>query len=206
MFVLGLTGPSGAGKSLVAGRFARRGFKVLDADRTARAVMEPGSECVRELACRFGKDVLLPDESLNRKKLAEIAFRDSENVAALNRITHPHIMKRMSQELEDAEGDGYRFAVLDAPALFEAGADRLCNEVLAVTAGREIRIKRIVARDTLTVEEALRRIDAQPNEDFYNKRARYQIRNDGAAGQAEQAADRLADEIIQAYGKQEKHP
>ena len=160
LFVLGLTGPSGAGKSLAARHLELRGFSHVDADRVARAVVEPGSPCLKALASAFGAEIVRDDGSLDRKKLGELAFGGGK-VAQLNDITHPFIKSEIESKLAALESDGVRFAVLDAPALFESGANLLCDRVMAVMAGRELRILRVMARDDISREQAQTRIDAQ---------------------------------------------
>lgn len=108
MFVLGLTGPTGAGKSLVASHLKTLGFEVIDADQIARAAVAPG-ECLDELAAAFGKQILLPDGSLNRKKLASIVFSDKNQLKRLNLITHPHIIMEIRRLLAELEKKGDRF-------------------------------------------------------------------------------------------------
>lgn len=198
MFILGLTGPSGAGKSLAAQRFVFHGFAHLDADKTARVVVEPGSPCLKELAEVFGKDIIKADGSLDRKKLAQLAFGGGR-VEELNAVTHPYITKEIERELERLEKAGYRFAVLDAPALFESGADKMCDSVMAVTASRELRIKRIMDRDKITFEQAAARVDAQPDESFYKDRSDYVACSDGGTPELFAAVDRVVEIIKQKY-------
>lgn len=165
--VIGLTGPTGAGKSLVADTFRAAGVPIVDADRVARQVTEPNTACLQALCAEFGNDILHADGSLNRQKLARRAFATPETAEQLNRITHPAIMAAIKQQLEDLADTGHPLAILDAPLLYEAGADALCDLILAVTAPAEMRLDRIMARDGLDREAATRRMNAQPNDTFY---------------------------------------
>lgn len=192
MTVVGLTGPSGAGKSAVARCLAKHGYDVLDADRAARGVVEPGEPCLAALAAAFGPEILTQTGALDRKRLAAIAFSDAEKLGRLNEITHPFIMARMENELDKLYTSGCRRAVLDAPALYEAGADRLCGCVAAVVSDETFRLKRVMARDGLTETEARRRIAAQPPRSFYTDRADYVIVNDGDFTSLGKAAEELA--------------
>ena len=171
LYVLGLTGPSGSGKSLVASILERSGFAVLDADQVARRVMAPGSPCVRELHEAFGDAVRTPDGGLDRKALAALVFGSRENLQRLNAISHPPIVAEMARMLRELERSGCRRAVLDAPALYESGADRLCDRVAAVVASPDVRLGRIIRRDGITREQALARIEAQPPREYYTDRA-----------------------------------
>ncbi len=165
--VVGLTGPTGAGKSLVADSLRDLGVPVIDADHVARQVTEPNTECLATLCAVFGKDILSSDGTLNRKALAARAFATPETAEQLNRITHPAIMGTIKQELENLADAGYPLAVLDAPLLFEAGADTLCQRILTVIAPTETRLQRIMVRDKLDYESAKQRIDIQHDDAFY---------------------------------------
>ncbi len=165
--VIGLTGPTGAGKSCVADTFRSVGVPIVDADRVARQVTEPNTECLKALCEAFGEEILRDDGSLDRKELARRAFATSESAEQLNRITHPAIMAAIKQHLEDLADAGHPLAVLDAPLLYEAGADALCDRILAITAPAETRLARIMTRDDLDREAAMLRMSAQPSDEFY---------------------------------------
>ncbi|MEG6571908.1 dephospho-CoA kinase [[Clostridium] cellulosi] len=194
MFVLGVTGPSGAGKSLASQHLVKRGFAHIDADKSARAVVTPGSPCLLKLKEAFGDDIILDDGSLDRKKLAHLAF-DGGKVDLLNSITHPYILQQIQSELKGLADSGCKFAVLDAPTLFESGSDRLCDKVMAVLANRELRIKRIMERDGISREKALERIRAQPDDEFYKSRADYVVISDGGDKELFAGVDKIADII-----------
>lgn len=193
MFVLGLTGPSGAGKSTVAYIFARRGWAVVDADKIARAVVASGSGCLKGLVGAFGSGILLPDGGLDRKALARAAFSSAEDVRTLDRLTHPYIVAEIRKRLDELEEAGRTLMLLDAPALYESGADELCDGVLAVVSSKSGRIERIMARDGLTEAEAERRFGAQHDDEFYISKAGRVIINDGSVDQLQEQAERLAD-------------
>lgn len=192
MFVLGLTGPSGAGKSLAASRLAARGFAVVDADRVAREVMAPGSECLRQLRAAFGAGILVADGSLDRPALARIVFQDAGALRRLDAISHPLIVEAIAARLRELAAGGCRRAVLDAPALYESGADRLCGRVAAVVASPEIRLRRILGRDGITREQAAARIAAQPPREYYTQRADIVIDSDEGTAHLLAETDRLA--------------
>ena len=164
LFVLGLTGPTGAGKSAVAGMLAAAGLPVLDADKIAREVVEPGSPCLAALARAFSPDILRPDGTLDRKRLAALAFQDDASAKKLSAVTHPAIIARSLARLQEWEAAGCRAAVVDAPLLYESGMDAICGLVAAVIAPEDLRLKRILARDGITEQEARRRMAVQPDE------------------------------------------
>lgn len=191
MFVLGLTGQSGAGKSSVAQLLAKHGFRIVDADKVARRVVEKDSPCLAALQEAFGGGILQPDGSLDRKKLAKAAFSDDVGVAKLNEITHPYIMARIKEELAELTQSGCTKAVLDAPALFEAGADSLCGKIMAVISPRQMRLERIMARDGISYDEADRRISAQSQDDYYTGRSDFIIENNGSAQELSQTVEHV---------------
>ena len=165
--VIGLTGPTGSGKSTVATEWNNQGAYVIDTDQLARKVTEPHSPCLAQLAETFGNAILNEDGSLNRAELAKCAFATKGGAQQLNAITHPVIVALIQQEIEYAAVNGYCAAIVDAPLLYEANVDGLCDVIVAVIAPVETRKARIIARDHLTDEQATARISAQQTDDFY---------------------------------------
>lgn len=177
MKVIGLTGKTGAGKSTVAAFLREKGCYIIDGDKIARDILLPGEKAVRELADFFGDDIILPDGNIDRKKVASRAFATSENTAALNAITHPHITARFVAEIKKAENEGYSVAIIDAAAILESDCRKLCSAFIVVTAPEDIRLERILSRDGITKEQAMTRIRAQKEDEYYLSRADYVIRN-----------------------------
>ena len=167
--VIGLTGPTGAGKSTVADEWRRMGAYIIDTDQLARQIVEPHSPCLAALAEAFSPTILNEDGSLNRAALAQCAFASPEATVKLNSITHPAIVALTQQEIERAAEQGYAAAVVDAPLLYEAKADALCDTIVAVLAPADIRKRRIMARDGITEEQAAQRMAAQKSDDFYSR-------------------------------------
>ncbi len=173
MRVIGLTGGSGAGKGEVSLCFISQGIKCLDTDKVSREVCFPGKPCLRELVDYFGEEILLPDGKLDRKGLATIVFGEENpekrevKHAALNRITHRHIIDAMNEWLHERERDGDSLAVVDAPQLFESGFDRHCDYTVGVIADEEVRIRRIISRDRISRETAEKRIRSQKSNQFF---------------------------------------
>ena len=191
LFVLGLTGPTGAGKSAVAGMLAAAGLPVLDADKIAREVVEPGSPCLAALARAFSPDILRPVGTLDRKRLAALAFQDDASAKKLSAVTHPAIIARSLARLQEWEAAGCRAAVVDAPLLYESGMDAICGLVAAVIAPEDLRLKRILARDGITEQEARRRMAVQPDEAFYRAKGARLLVNDGDLAALRRQADAL---------------
>lgn len=177
--VVGLTGPTGSGKSTVAAAFRELGCAVIDADILARkAAQRP--DCIAALSSEFGADIVSADGSLDRRLLAKRAFSSPGRTERLNQITHPAIKEETVRRIGELRGGGAKAVILDAPLLFESGADSLCNTTVAVTAPPEIRLKRIMKRDGITEEAAKERMNVQNPNEFYEKRAEYVF--DGCAG------------------------
>ena len=165
MTVIGVTGGSGGGKTTALRVLEALGALVLDADQLYRELLASNRDLLREIEARFPGTVT--DDSLDRKTLAAAVFSDPAALEDLNRITHPRVIAETRRRLRAHAMAGGRLAALDAIALCESGLDALCDASFAVTAPREARIARIMARDALSEEEAARRIDAQQPDDYY---------------------------------------
>lgn len=177
MTVWGLTGKSGSGKTTASMLLEKKGFYVVDGDVLARKTTEKGSPVLKKLADFFGEDILLPDGTLDRRKTAERAFSTPENTKKLNEITHGEIDRLFSLEIEKAKKAGYENCLFDAAALLESPSKERCDKIIVVTAPLEVRLKRILARDSITEQEALRRINAQKDDEYYFRHADILIRN-----------------------------
>ena len=177
MTVWGLTGKSGSGKTTASMLLEKKGFYVVDGDILARKATEKGSPVLKKLADFFGDDILLPDGTLDRRKTAERAFSTPENTKKLNEITHGEIDRLFSIEIEKAKKAGYENCLFDAAALLESPSKERCDKIIVVTAPLEVRLKRILARDSITEQEALRRINAQKDDEYYFRHADILIRN-----------------------------
>ncbi len=169
-FLIGLTGQTGAGKGYVAKTLKELGFNVLDADLISHQITDEPA-VLGQLQAAFGSDIA-ENGKLNRALLAERAFESSEGEEKLNKITHPAIIDAAVRAAEFP-------AVFDAALLFESGADKLCAVTIAVTAPEELRLKRIMARDGISEETALLRMNAQQQEEYYKTKANAAVINDG---------------------------
>lgn len=188
--VIGLTGPTGSGKSTVANILIGQGFSLIDCDRVARQVVLPGSICLKQLTASFGKDILLEDGTLDRKKLASIAFPDPQKHQELNRIMFFWILKAIKQQIEQLKREGAHI-LMDAPTLFESGADSLCDRVLVVISSREKRLMRIMKRDKIDEKAATDRMNAQKQDIFYRTRADFIIENNRGEADLKREAHRF---------------
>lgn len=161
MYVIGLTGGIATGKSTVSALLAELGLPVVDADKLAREVVEPGQPALAEIRRAFGPGVIAPDGTLDRAALARLVFRDEGARRRLEGIIHPRVRERMRQILAGLASQGESLAVVDVPLLFEAGFDTDVDEVWVVSASEEEQLHRLMVRDGLSEEEARLRIEAQ---------------------------------------------
>ena len=169
--IIGLTGPTGAGKSSACAICKELGIKHIDCDIIARKATEKGEEGLLAVVKAFGEDILNADGTLNRKALAEKAFKDADSTDLLNKTLLPIIHKMVLNEIDCDR------VLLDAPTLFESGVNEICHKTVAVLADREIRLKRILSRDNITTEQALLRINAGKTDDFYKEKCDFVIYN-----------------------------
>jgi len=160
-FLFGLTGGIACGKSTVAGRFRDAGITVIDADQIARQAVAPGTSGLAEIIKNFGTDVLRPDGTLDRAKLAAIVFNDDEKRKTLNRILHPRIAGRTMQTAQELASRGEPLACYEAALLVENGAADTFRPLVVVVAAEETQVARIIARDRLSEADARARIAAQ---------------------------------------------
>ncbi|MBR3920843.1 MAG: dephospho-CoA kinase [Oscillospiraceae bacterium] len=184
MIIVGLTGQSGAGKTTVCETFKKNGFAVINADIVAREVMSKGSECLDETVSVFG-DILLEDGTLDRKKLAEIVFSDSDKLSIYENIIFPYIIASIRDKIGVYKREKYDYLLLDAPTLFESKANKLCDIIVSVIADRKIRLERILKRDLITLCEAESRLNSQKNDEFYVAKSDYVIKNNGSLSELE---------------------
>lgn len=169
--IIGLTGPTGSGKSSVSKTAEALGFKVIDCDTVARKATEKGSDGLKALTAAFGEDILFNDGTLNRRLLANKAFSSKEKTQLLNDTIFPFIIKLIKAEIKDGD------YILDAPTLFESGLDSICDRTVGILADSEIRLKRIIERDKLTINDAKVRMNAGKSDEFYLKNADFIIYN-----------------------------
>lgn len=181
--IVGLTGQTGAGKSTVSDYLRENGVTVIDADLIAREVVEKGSACIADIALEFGCEYINVEGTLNRKKMAKSVFTDKAKLKRLNDIMFPYIIESIRAKLDGLRESCEGIIVLDAPTLFESGADRECDCVVSVTASEPLRRQRIIARDHLTGQEADERISAQHDESYYRERSWEVLENNGTVGE-----------------------
>ena len=171
--IIGITGGTGCGKTTLLEMIRQHGGLVLDCDRIYHGLLQAGGEMVDRLAQRFPE--AMEDGILNRKKLGTIVFSDPAALAELNEITHSAVKAEVLRLLAGKPA----LAAIDAIGLFEGGLAELCDVTVAVTAPEEVRIRRLMARDSIPESYARARIAAQKKEDWFRQRCDYVLENDG---------------------------
>lgn len=192
-FVIGLTGQSGAGKTTVCDTLKESGFAIINCDLTARKVTSDGSECNRKLYYVFPM-CFDDDLKLDRHKLANEVFSDKEKLQQLDNIIYPYIIKQINDEIKILSGQ-YDYIILDAPTLFEAGADKICDKIISVIADKDIRSERIHKRDKISSEEIEKRFSSQYDEKFFIENSDYIIRNNSDLENAVKQTKEIANAI-----------
>ncbi|MEO6068318.1 MAG: dephospho-CoA kinase [Gemmatimonadales bacterium] len=188
MLNVALTGNIAAGKSEVVRRFAAWGATVIDADQLAREAQAPGTEVLRAIAQRFGKDLFLPDGALDRAALRGRVMGDDDALAALNAIVHPAVRRRREQLLAEATDRGDPIVINDIPLLFEAADPAQFDVVLLVDAPEAVRRERLIARRGLLPEEADKMLRSQIPSEVKRTRADIVIDNAGTLEELDAAA------------------
>jgi dephospho-CoA kinase len=159
--IIGLTGSIASGKSTVSNMLKEKGYPIVDADKIARQVVEPGTPVIKEIAEHFGDEVLNEDGSLNREKLGKRIFKSEEERKKLNTIIHPAIRNEMIRQKEQWISKGAGTVILDIPLLFESKLQSFVEKIIVVSVTPEIQKQRLIARNELNEQEAADRINSQ---------------------------------------------
>lgn len=176
MLKVGLTGSIGVGKSFVTSVFAELGCHVIDADQTAREVVQPGSPGLEAVANAFGPDVITPDGTLDRQRVAAIVFGNDAKRQQLNSILHPLIFAKQDQTLREWEAvDPHGIGIVDASLMIESGGYKRFHKLIVVHCRPEVQLERLILRDGFTRDEAERRIAAQMSQEEKQRYADFLI-------------------------------
>ena len=173
MTIIGITGPTGAGKTTALEILEQMGFEIIDCDALYYQMLRTDMALRQALVDAFG-EVFLSDGQLDRKTVAKRVFGDPMELAKLNAIVFPAVYTAVEQKIKNCSQKGL---AIDAINLVESGMGELCAATVAVTASPAIRLKRIVARDGLTEEQARARIEAQKSTDWYRDNCTFLLEN-----------------------------
>ncbi|WP_182877153.1 dephospho-CoA kinase [Microbispora sp. H10670] len=189
MLKVGLTGGIGSGKSEVSRRLAARGAVVVDADKIAREVVEPGTPGLAQIVAAFGEEVLRPDGTLDRERLGSIVFADTEKLRVLNGIVHPKVGERSEQLQREAPDDAV--VVYDVPLLAENNLAPLYDVVIVVDTPDDVRLERLLRSRGMPEADARARIAAQASREDRLRIADIVIGNSGSLDELDAQVDKV---------------
>jgi dephospho-CoA kinase len=202
MIKVGLTGGIASGKSLVSRMFTELGAHTIDADELAHELMVPGEPAYNEIVEKFGNAILNPDKTVNRAKLAELAFdKKRPRIYELNRILHPGVIQRYEKQMDDIEKrEPNAIVMLEAALLLEAGLRRRFDKIIVVTLNPQQRIDRWAQRFNLDAEtarlEVTRRMMAQAPDEAKLQAADFVIDNSGSIDETKGQVQKVYDALL----------
>ena len=200
--VLGLTGGTGAGKSSALRAIESLGGTVIDCDQVYHRMLAEDEELRRDIHNAF-PSAFSRDGVLNRQKLGQEVFSDKERLAQLNEVVYRHVIPELQRQLE--EGTGVLFAI-DAINLLEAGLDQLCDRTVAITSPLELRVRRIMARDSITEQYARLRISAQKPDEYYRGKCDCELNNGAETVEAFEAEARdFFERLVERVREEKQH-
>lgn len=192
--IIGLTGSIASGKSTVSAMLAEMGYPIVDADKVARIVVEPGSETLEKIRVLFGEEVILPDGTMDRKKVGELIFNDPASRKKLNDVIHPAIRMEMLRQRGEFLDQGFETVIMDIPLLFESRLQHLVDKVLVVSVTEEHQLKRLMERNGLSEKEARARIASQLPMSVKEEGADAVIYNNGSVDETKWQLNRILDQ------------
>jgi dephospho-CoA kinase len=189
--VVGLTGGIASGKSTVSNMLKEKNITVIDADIEARLAVQQGEPAFIRIIESFGSEILLPDGEIDRQKLGSIIFHDEQKREILNKIVHPEVRRRINEKKEAAIKAGEKIVILDIPLLFESKLTHMVEKTLLVYADRNIQLKRLMERNSLSRDEAEARIQSQMPISEKRELADEVIENNGTLSETKKQLDEL---------------
>jgi dephospho-CoA kinase len=214
MLKVGLTGGIAAGKSVVGDMFVALGARLVQADRIAHSLMQPGESVYNEVVRHFGREILNPDGSVNRSKLAEIAFAPSPDaegqgpsrIEELNRIVHPVVIRNQDAWMQEiGRQDPHAVAIVEAALILEAGLHERFDRLVVVTCNAEQRVSRFALRQKIDLDaarkEVERRMAAQLPDEEKIKVADYVIDNSGSLEKTREQVRQVWEKLHAEAGK-----
>ena len=198
VFIIGLTGGIVSGKTSVAIKFRELGAKIIDADKIAREIVQPGEAAWKKIVHYFGHAVLLDNNQINRAKLAKIVFNNPQAMAELNKITHPIIIDHIKIKIAELKRNNMNktVCIVDAPLIYETGIERLMDKIIVVYISKSEQINRLIKRDKMTREEAVKKIESQISIEKKREWADYIIDNQSSFEETEQQIKKIWHDIF----------
>lgn len=180
MIIIGITGGVGSGKSRVLYDLSENhGAYIVEADKLAHTLMEPGQSIYNEIVENFGREILkekAPYE-IDRQKLGDIVFSDKDKLKLLDSISHPAVKKNILWQIETKKAEGVKLFVIEAALLIQDGYKEICDEIWYVWVSKEERIKRLAKQRGYTKSKCISMFNSQEDDDYYKKYADFTINN-----------------------------
>jgi len=194
--VIAVTGGIGSGQSTVCARLQERGCRIIDVDKKAKQIINKDAALQRELKKVFGEKIFSPDSKLNRKLLAQMAFKDESSTLQLNQLVHPRMVAEVVEEMESARFSGkYPLIVIDAALIYEISIEQMFDAIIVVHASLENRIKRVMERDGLSRREIISRVHRQIPLDDKKQWADFVVDNNGNLDDLNRQTDQIFDKL-----------
>jgi dephospho-CoA kinase len=190
--VIGLTGGIASGKSTVGRMLSEQNFQVIDTDKLAREVVEPGKPALEELVKTFGAEILKDDKTLDRHRMLEMILTDAVTRRLVENIIHPYVFKRMDQILQQLAASGANVVIVEVPLLFEAGWQDFFDYIISVVAPEPICIKRLAERKKMSIDMASRWMATQIPQEVKARKSDYVVHNNAGLDELQIQVDRLS--------------
>ena len=173
--IIGITGNSGSGKTLLSELLAKEyNANIIDADNVVKEMSMPGNIYYNEILKEFGEDILLQNGEIDKSMLAKIIFNDFDKKEQLNKLTFKYIVEEINKRVKASKS---KICIIDAPLLVESKLNEICDIVISVLAQRNTKLNRICKRDNINEDDANKRLNAQPEDEFYIKNSNLIIIN-----------------------------
>ncbi|OON93692.1 MAG: dephospho-CoA kinase [Candidatus Epulonipiscioides saccharophilum] len=186
--IIGIVGGSGVGKTTVVNMIYNKTHSyIIDADKIGHELLLKNGLAYNEVVEHFGSTILDSDQNIIRKSLGNIVFQNKSELAVLNQITHPKILAQTKSILNNLDQSKYDFIIIDSALLYEIGLDSLVDLTIAVYASSDIRARRLMARNNLSYDDALARINSQKT----SYKSDYSIFNESDLVQLEEQIDKF---------------
>ncbi len=180
MIIIGITGGVGSGKSRVLYDLSENhGAYIVEADKLAHTLMEPGQSIYNEIVKNFGREILKENApyEIDRQKLGGIVFADKDKLKQLDSISHPEVKKNILGQIEAKKAEGVELFVIEAALLIQDGYKEICDEIWYVWVSKEERIKRLAKQRGYTRSKCISMFNSQEDDDYYKKYADFTINN-----------------------------
>lgn len=176
--VLGVTGGIGAGKSTILAILSNDyGYRIIETDKLAHQLMEPGHQCYDSIVEKFGHDIISNDNKIDRPKLANIVFSNPDELKSLNNIVHPAVKKYILDIIEDNRDNSEFKLVIEAALLIEDGYKNICDEIWYIYCNDEERINRLMKSRGYTYDKCISIMNNQSNDKYYRNNTDFVIDN-----------------------------